>query len=76
MRWIHNYRSGNRDLKHANDLFLPDVMRAPNAGERTLPAEGELVVPGYVVTRRFSVFIKDGTEGRVRIRYRTAGGAT
>lgn len=67
-RWIHNYRAGNPDLKYADDLFLPDVFSPPS--ELSLPERGELVVPGYVVTSRFSVFVADGTKGRIRARYK------
>ncbi|MCE9590948.1 MAG: prolyl oligopeptidase family serine peptidase [Planctomycetes bacterium] len=72
-RWVHNYRSNNRDLTAADPLFLPDVFTRPESGVLSLPVRGELVVPGYVVTRRFSVFLGDGTEGMARVRYRLDG---
>lgn len=74
-RWIHNYRSNNRDLTAADPLFLPDVMTPPAPGALALPVRGELVVPGYVVTKRFSVFLGDGTQGVARVRYRLDGAA-
>lgn len=69
-RWKHAYRNNNRDLDAADDLFLPDVFAPPAAGALALPTEGTLVVPGYVVTRRFSVFLGDGTVGIARVRYK------
>lgn len=75
-RWVHNYRAHNRDLSAADAVFLPDIFSPPVAGALALPARGELVVPGYVVTKRFSVFVGDGTQGVARVRYSTEGGAT
>jgi hypothetical protein len=76
-RWIHGYRTDNPDLAAADALFMPDVLRppAPARGSLALPIEGELVVPGYLVTRHFSVFVTDGTEGMVTVRYRLGSGA-
>ena len=71
-RWIHNYRSGNPDLSGADDLFLPDVL-APKAGSPRLPACGRLVVPGYLVTRHFQVWIGDGQRGQVTVEYDLTG---
>lgn len=73
LRWIHNYRAGNRHLSQADHLFLPGILAGPGAGGLGLPAAGELVVPGYLVTRRFRVVVADGTRGRVRVRYRLEG---
>lgn len=72
-RWIHNYRSGNRDLSLADDLFMPGINAGPVGGGLGLPPVGELVVPGYLVTRRFRVVVADGGRGGVRIRYRFDG---
>jgi pimeloyl-ACP methyl ester carboxylesterase len=71
-RWIHNYRSGNPDLSAADDLYLPDVL-APKAGSPRLPPRGRLVVPGYLVTRHFQVWVEDGQRGRVAIDYELTG---
>lgn len=71
-RWIHNYRSGNPDLSAADDLFLPDVL-APKTASPGLPPRGRLVVPGYLVTRHFQVWIADGQRGRAHIEYDLSG---
>jgi hypothetical protein len=67
-RWIHNYRSGNPDLSAADELYLPDML-APRSASPRLPARGRLVVPGYLVTRRFQVWVGDGQRGRVEVKY-------
>lgn len=71
-RWVHNYRSNNPDLSAADDLFLPDVL-APKATSPALPLAGRLVVPGYLVTRHYQVWIEDGQRGRVVIEYDLTG---
>jgi len=68
IRWLHGYRSSQPALSHGDDLYLPDVMRQPT--DLALPPQGELIVPGYLVTRHFTVMIGDGTQGWARIRYR------
>lgn len=71
-RWIHNYRTGNPDLSAADDLFLPDVL-APKPFPPELPPRGRLVVPGYLVTRHFQVWIGNGQCGQVTIEYNLTG---
>lgn len=66
-RWIHNYRGGNKDLSHADELFLPDVLA--DARKLRLPRKGEMVVAGYLVTRDFQVWVEDGQKGAVTIEY-------
>jgi len=70
-RWIHDYRAGNRDLSAADPLFLTDVKAAP--GTLDLRAHGRLVVPGYVITRHFQVWIEDGQRGVATVEYDLTG---
>jgi pimeloyl-ACP methyl ester carboxylesterase len=72
VRWIHNYRSSNRDLTKADDLFLPDVL-TKDAKSPRIPPTGRLVVPGYLVTRQFQVWVEDGTKGQVTVEYDVRG---
>ncbi len=71
-RWIHAYRTVNADLKFADDIFLADFVRQVESDER-LPACGRLVVPGYLVTRHFQVWIEDGQRGKVVVEYDLRG---
>jgi pimeloyl-ACP methyl ester carboxylesterase len=71
-RWTHSYRSGNPDLSAADDLYLADVL-APKAASPVLPTRGRLVVPGYLVTRTFQVWIGDGQGGQVTVIYDLTG---
>lgn len=68
LRWIHGYRSSNHDLIKADDLFLPDIL-TKDAESPRLPAKGKLVVPGYLVARRFQVWIENGQKGQVTVEY-------
>ncbi len=47
---------------------MPDV-KSQGGASLELPRSGRLVVPGYLVTRRFSVWIGDGQQGRCEISY-------
>lgn len=67
-RWLHGYRANRPSLAHAHELFRADLLAPPR--DLSLSDEGELVVPGYLVTKAFRVFICDGQAGWVRIRYR------
>lgn len=71
-RWRHGYRSAIDDLAKADAVFLPSVTRAVEGG-LDLPKRGRLVVPGYLVTRRFSVWVEDGTRGAVTVDYDQRG---
>ncbi len=70
-RWRHGYRSGVPDLDEADRLFLPDFLAS--ARDVSLPPRGELHVCGFMVTRRFAVWIGAGTEGWARVRYDLTG---
>jgi len=72
-RWRHNYRAGNRDLSAADPLFLADIRAAP--GPLDLPPRGRLVVPGYLITRHFQVWVEDGQRGVATIEYDLTGEA-
>lgn len=75
-RWLHGYRSGIRDLSAADEVFLKDVLD-PQVAAPELPRTGRLVVNGYLVTRRFAVWIEDSkkgpVKGRVAVEYDLSG---
>jgi pimeloyl-ACP methyl ester carboxylesterase len=75
-RWRHGYRAGNADLGAADEIFLKDVL-APKAAPPELPKTGKLVVNGYLVTRRFAVWVEDSkkgpVKGRVTVEYDLTG---
>ena len=68
VRWIHGYRTDNPHLSGpADSLFMPDVVKTGPSPR--LPKRGRLVVPGYLVTRRFQVWLGDGQQGRATVEY-------
>lgn len=73
-RYHHGYRKNHADLCRADDLFFPDLLKPLVSGSLDLPPQGELVVPGYLVTRRFNVFLGDGQAGCARISYQISPG--
>jgi len=73
LRWIHNYRSGNRHLTKADDLYLPDVLASDAKSPEVVP-KGRLIVPGYLVTKHFQIWIEDGTKGQVAVEYEIKNG--
>jgi pimeloyl-ACP methyl ester carboxylesterase len=64
-RWRHGYRSKNRDISFADDIFLKDILDSQRSRPE-LPHMGRLVVNGYLVTRHFSVWIEDSKKGVVK----------
>jgi pimeloyl-ACP methyl ester carboxylesterase len=68
VRWIHGYRRDSPGLRSADAVVLRDVLRARGRSSR-LPKRGRLVVPGYVVTRWFQVWVEDGQRGQVTVEY-------
>lgn len=71
-RWKHANRSANKSLEEADAIFLPDML-APRKESPKLPPKGKLTVNGYLVTRKFQVWIEDGQKGQVTISYDTSG---
>lgn len=72
VRWLHAYRSVSPNIAQADAFFLPHVKALPTASP-SLPAKGTLTVIGYLVTRRFAVWIGDGQQGRVTVAYDVTG---
>ena len=72
VRWIHNYRAHELQLQHGDALFVPEILAGTTPPPK-LPPKGELVAAGYVVTKAFSVWVGDGTEGWVRVAYDLTG---
>ena len=71
VRWKHGYRTNHPDLAKADDIILKEIFSP--APDLSLPPRGELVVPGYLVTRHFKVFVEDGKRGVVKIAYDLTG---
>ena len=73
-RWLHGYPHDHPEHlgDAANSLFLPDVLR-PKTSSPRIRARGRFVVIGYLVTRRFQVWIEDGRRGQVTVDYDLGG---
>ncbi len=66
-RWIHGYPDNVPSLIKAEEIILPRIRE--RAEDLSLPRQGHLVVPGFVVTSQLSYWIGDGKQGMVKIEY-------
>ena len=80
-RWRHGYTTDSPDLVKADDRFVPEILSRRVAAPQ-LPRAGTLIVPGYVVTRHFQIWVQPeaqpellGQSGVAKVEYRlgTAG---
>lgn len=72
-RWHHAGPEAVPDIAAAEDEVVAEIL-AGKYPRPVLPSSGTLVVPGYVVTARFSVWLGDGTDAVALLRYRLGGG--
>lgn len=75
-RWHHGYTTNRPELIQAEQYFVPDILRG-RIREPKLPREGTLIVPGYVVTKHFQIFVQPrgkpemfGRSGLAEVAYR------
>ena len=78
-RWRHGYTTDSPDLIKADDIFVPAMLKG-RVAEPQLPRAGTLVVPGYVVTRQFQIWVQPeaqpellGQSGVAKVEYRLDG---
>jgi len=73
-RWRHGYRTEIPELYAGDDVFSPDMQTA--RPRPPWPERGDLTVCGYVVTKRFAIWLGNGLAGWARICYDCRGGKT
>ena len=76
VRWKHGYTTDWPELIEAEEWFVPEILKR-RVPEPRLPRAGTLVVPGYVVTKHFQVWLQpagnpelSGRSGVAVIEYR------
>lgn len=69
-RWLHGYpiASESPDLYKTEAYWLTDTVSESQA-VWSVPASGTLTCIGYLVTKRFSVWLGDGTAGTATVAY-------
>lgn len=79
VRWHHGYTTDFPELIEAEKIFVPKILKR-RVPEPELPASGSLVVPGYVVTRHFELWVQPigrptraGPSGVATVQYRLDG---
>jgi pimeloyl-ACP methyl ester carboxylesterase len=68
-RWHHAGPEAVPDIAAAEDEIVADIL-ARKYPRPALPSSGALVVPGYLVTTRFSIWLGDGAGAVALLRYR------
>ena len=75
-RWRHGYTTDSPDLVKADDIFVPEILKRQVAAPQ-LPRTGILIVPGYVVTQHFQIWLQPetkpellGQSGVAKVEYR------
>lgn len=78
-RWHHGYTTTWPELIEAENIFVPEILKR-RVPEPRLPPTGRLVVPGYLVTRRFAIWVqaavpprRAGPSGVAEVSYRLDG---
>jgi dienelactone hydrolase len=74
-RWRHMYNTNDNPVRSKNDVlspledaFLDDIASSQSAAP-VMPAEGELVVIGHLITPRFRCVAGRGDDGAARVRF-------
>ncbi|MDD5704967.1 MAG: alpha/beta hydrolase [Kiritimatiellae bacterium] len=81
-RWRHGYTANWPELIEAEDIFVPEILQR-RVPKPILPPSGTLVVPGYLVTRHFAIWVhpagqpeRAGQSGVAEVLYRHDGSRT
>jgi len=69
-RWIHGAPNGKAGVIGAEKLFMPDIV-GKRVSPWCIPVAGDLKVAGYLETKRFSLWLGNGTAGFGRLHYDT-----
>ncbi len=79
VRWHHGYTPTWPELIESEALFVPEILQR-RVPEPSLPPFGKLIVPGYVVTRHFEIWVEStvpqalsGPSGVAEVLYRLDG---
>lgn len=64
-RWFHGYTSDSPNLIQADHRFVPEILQR-RVPEPRLPATGSFIVPGYVVTRQFQIWVEPALQPELR----------
>lgn len=73
-RWHHGGPEAVPDVAAAADEVVAEIL-AGKYPQPALPSSGTLVVPGYLVTQHFSIWLGDGTRALALLRYRSPDGS-
>ncbi len=70
-RWTHGLSFASTAMLAAENIWIPQALAAE---AWTVPASGTVTVIGYIVTKRFSIWLGNGLSGAASVTYDTATG--
>jgi pimeloyl-ACP methyl ester carboxylesterase len=70
-RWLHGYPKDVPDLKLAEPTWTATMLAQ---ADWTVPESGTVTVIGYIVTKRFSIWLNSGVDSAATVVYDTAAG--
>jgi pimeloyl-ACP methyl ester carboxylesterase len=68
VRWLHEYPHDGSPLIEAEALFMPPIV-AREYPNLTIPQRGVFKIAGYLVTKRFEIWLGDGTDEFGEVHY-------
>jgi len=71
IRWLHAYPTARDPVHWTSDIWSLPITKQTHA-VWTIPASGSVKVMGYIVTKRFSIWLGDGTAHAADVVYNTA----
>ena len=72
-RWTHALPTAGAEIIATEDIWGP-VIAAKTVPPWTIPEVGSLKIRGYIVTKRFSIWLGDGTREAADLTYETTTG--
>jgi len=67
-RWLHGYNGAKNNLSPIEDIFMDDIEKNPLPPPQ-MGTIGEFIVPGFIVTPRFTCVIGHGDDAVATINY-------
>lgn len=71
VRWSHGLNTDGGAILEAEAVWMP---RAKTQAAWTIPAAGTITVIGYIVTKRFTIWLNTGLDAAATVVYDTAAG--
>lgn len=74
LRWLHDLPSSSSSVQYSEDVWIPFVFKN-KIKPWEIAEKGTVKVMGYIVTKKFSIWLGDGTSAVADVNYDTLTGA-